>query len=79
MRAHHVRAQENEMNPFTKQPHTVAYKKILEARKKLPVYAQMKEFYEMVSEMRPRTRRGGQTAPLQARGRSSRPSSSRQS
>ena len=37
------------MNPFNKQPHTVQYKKILEARKKLPVYAQMAEFYEMVS------------------------------
>jgi pre-mRNA-splicing factor ATP-dependent RNA helicase DHX15/PRP43 len=37
------------VNPFTKQPLSVGYKKILEARKKLPVFAQMKEFYEMVS------------------------------
>ena len=37
------------MNPFTKEPHTAQYKKILEARKKLPVYAQMDEFYKMVS------------------------------
>ena len=37
------------MNPFNKQPHTAQYKKILETRKKLPVYGQMSEFYEMVS------------------------------
>ena len=36
------------MNPFTKQPLSPSYKKILEARKKLPVFAQMEEFYEMV-------------------------------
>jgi pre-mRNA-splicing factor ATP-dependent RNA helicase DHX15/PRP43 len=41
--------QEGDVNPFTKQPHSASYKKILELRKKLPVYAQMKEFYEMVS------------------------------
>jgi pre-mRNA-splicing factor ATP-dependent RNA helicase DHX15/PRP43 len=36
------------VNPFTKLPHTTQYKNILEARKKLPVYAQMEEFYEIV-------------------------------
>jgi pre-mRNA-splicing factor ATP-dependent RNA helicase DHX15/PRP43 len=41
--------QEGDVNPFTKQPHSASYKKILEVRKKLPVYAQMKGFYEMVS------------------------------
>ncbi|KAG1810652.1 P-loop containing nucleoside triphosphate hydrolase protein [Suillus subaureus] len=30
-------ALEHDLNPFTKQPHTAQYKKILEARKKLPV------------------------------------------
>ncbi|KAH7914909.1 P-loop containing nucleoside triphosphate hydrolase protein [Hygrophoropsis aurantiaca] len=40
-------ALEHEINPFTKQPHTQQYRKILEARKKLPVYAQMDEFYKM--------------------------------
>lgn len=42
---------EGDVNPFTKKPHSATYKKILEARKKLPVYAQMKEFYEMVSAL----------------------------
>ncbi|KAF7363353.1 putative pre-mRNA-splicing factor ATP-dependent RNA helicase prp43 [Mycena sanguinolenta] len=42
-------ALENDINPFTKQPHSAQYKKILEARKKLPVYAQMDDFYKMVS------------------------------
>jgi pre-mRNA-splicing factor ATP-dependent RNA helicase DHX15/PRP43 len=37
------------MNPFTKQPHSAQYKKILAGRKKLPVFAQMAEFYKMVS------------------------------
>ncbi|KAG2352270.1 hypothetical protein BDR07DRAFT_890944 [Suillus spraguei] len=39
-------ALEHDLNPFTKQPHTAQYKKILEARKKLPVFAQMTEFYK---------------------------------
>lgn len=38
------------MNPFTKKPHTPQYKKILEARKKLPVYTQMDEFMKIFSE-----------------------------
>lgn len=39
---------EGDVNPFTKQSHSTQYKKILEARKKLPVYAQMNEFLKMV-------------------------------
>ena len=42
-------SQEGNENPFTRLPHSTQYFKILEARKKLPVYAQMAEFYEMVS------------------------------
>jgi pre-mRNA-splicing factor ATP-dependent RNA helicase DHX15/PRP43 len=41
--------QEGDINPFTKQTHSPQYKKILEARKKLPVYAQMDEFLKIVS------------------------------
>ena len=41
--------QEHDTNPFTKQPHSAQYRKILESRKKLPVFAQMDEFYKMVS------------------------------
>lgn len=44
-----TKVMEGEVNPFTKKPHTSQYKKILEARKKLPVFAQMSEFYDMVS------------------------------
>ncbi|THH27268.1 hypothetical protein EUX98_g6929 [Antrodiella citrinella] len=40
---------DGDTNPFTKRPYTVQYRKILEARKKLPVYARMKEFFDMVS------------------------------
>lgn len=40
-----------DINPFTKQPHSANYKKILEARKKLPVYAQMSQFLDMVSRL----------------------------
>ncbi|TDL23390.1 P-loop containing nucleoside triphosphate hydrolase protein [Rickenella mellea] len=43
-------ALEGDVNPFTKQPHSASYKKILEARKKLPVYAQMAEFYKVFTE-----------------------------
>ncbi|KAJ7156069.1 P-loop containing nucleoside triphosphate hydrolase protein [Mycena crocata] len=42
-----VKALEHDINPFTKQPHSAQYKKILESRKKLPVYAQMNDFFEM--------------------------------
>ncbi|KAG0695848.1 P-loop containing nucleoside triphosphate hydrolase protein [Suillus ampliporus] len=43
-------ALEHDLNPFTKQPHTGQYKKILEARKKLPVFAQMTEFYKIFNK-----------------------------
>ncbi|KAG0696546.1 P-loop containing nucleoside triphosphate hydrolase protein [Suillus ampliporus] len=43
-------ALEHDLNPFTKQPHTAQYKKILEARKKLPVFAQMTEFYKIFNK-----------------------------
>ncbi|KAI0317028.1 hypothetical protein OF83DRAFT_1123433 [Amylostereum chailletii] len=43
------KALEGDVNPFTKQPHSASYHKILKARQKLPVYAQMEEFYNMVS------------------------------
>ncbi|KAI0925255.1 hypothetical protein AcV7_005538 [Taiwanofungus camphoratus] len=39
-----------DINPFTKKPHSDQYKKILEMRKKLPVYAQMEEFYKMARD-----------------------------
>jgi pre-mRNA-splicing factor ATP-dependent RNA helicase DHX15/PRP43 len=41
--------QEGNENPFTRLPHSPQYLKILEARKKLPVFTQMAEFYKMVS------------------------------
>ncbi|KZT01300.1 P-loop containing nucleoside triphosphate hydrolase protein [Laetiporus sulphureus 93-53] len=44
------KAMEGNINPFTKQPLTPQYKKILEVRKKLPVYAQMNEFLKMFSD-----------------------------
>ncbi|KAH6879690.1 pre-mRNA-splicing factor ATP-dependent RNA helicase PRP43 [Coprinopsis sp. MPI-PUGE-AT-0042] len=43
-------ALESDVNPFTQQPHTAQYRKILEARKKLPVFAQMDEFLTMFNE-----------------------------
>ncbi|KZT30283.1 P-loop containing nucleoside triphosphate hydrolase protein [Neolentinus lepideus HHB14362 ss-1] len=44
------KALESDVNPFTNTPHTPQYKKILEVRKKLPVYSQMDEFYKIFSE-----------------------------
>ncbi|KAG6860462.1 DEAH-box ATP-dependent RNA helicase prp43 [Termitomyces sp. Mi166 len=44
------KAMEHDINPFTKQPLSGQYKKILEARKKLPVYAKMDEFFQMFSD-----------------------------
>ena len=41
--------QDGKENPFTRLPHSDQYYKMLEARKKLPVYAQMDEFYKLVS------------------------------
>ncbi|KAH9939678.1 P-loop containing nucleoside triphosphate hydrolase protein [Epithele typhae] len=42
-----TKALHHEHNPFTKRPHSTQYKKILEARKKLPVFGQMDEFLKM--------------------------------
>ncbi|KAF8885213.1 P-loop containing nucleoside triphosphate hydrolase protein [Infundibulicybe gibba] len=44
------KAMEQDVNPFTKQPLSPQYKKILETRKKLPVFSQMDEFYNMFSK-----------------------------
>lgn len=41
--------QEGDVNPFTKQPYSANYKKILKMRKELPVYSKMDELYRMVS------------------------------
>ncbi|KAF5345483.1 hypothetical protein D9756_010451 [Leucocoprinus leucothites] len=43
-------AADHDLNPFTKAPHTAQYRKILEARKKLPVFAQMDDFLEMFNK-----------------------------
>ncbi|KAG2071377.1 P-loop containing nucleoside triphosphate hydrolase protein [Suillus decipiens] len=40
----------HDLNPFTKQPHTAQYKKILQARSMLPVFAQMSEFYKILNK-----------------------------
>ena len=45
--------QDSTENPFTRLPHSDRYHKILEARKKLPVYTQMDDFYKMVSSTLP--------------------------
>ncbi|KAG6330078.1 hypothetical protein ID866_9010, partial [Astraeus odoratus] len=44
------KALEHEVNPFTKVLHTPQYRKILEARKKLPVFSQMDEFFKMFNQ-----------------------------
>ncbi|KAE9399667.1 P-loop containing nucleoside triphosphate hydrolase protein [Gymnopus androsaceus JB14] len=44
------KAMGHDLNPFTKRPHSAEYKKILEVRKGLPVYAQMNEFLEMFTK-----------------------------
>jgi pre-mRNA-splicing factor ATP-dependent RNA helicase DHX15/PRP43 len=52
VRAEQVRrAMDGDVNPFTKRPVSATYKKIMEARKKLPVYGHMDEFYEIVSAL----------------------------
>ncbi|KAG2112206.1 P-loop containing nucleoside triphosphate hydrolase protein, partial [Suillus discolor] len=43
-------ALEHDINPFTNQPHTAQYKKILESRKTLPVFAHMAEFYKIFNK-----------------------------
>ncbi|KAF9269099.1 P-loop containing nucleoside triphosphate hydrolase protein [Marasmius fiardii PR-910] len=44
------KALDHETNPFTKKPHTAQYRKILETRRKLPVFGQMDDFLTMFSE-----------------------------
>ena len=47
--ADHVRsAMNSDVNPFTKQPVSATYKRIMESRKKLPVYGFMQTFYSRV-------------------------------
>lgn len=41
-------AQDGDVNPFSRKPFSQSYRKILEGRKKLPVYERMGEFYELV-------------------------------
>ncbi|KAI0288751.1 P-loop containing nucleoside triphosphate hydrolase protein [Russula brevipes] len=41
---------EGNENPFTRLPHSPQYHKILEARKKLPVFTQMDEFYKIFTK-----------------------------
>ena len=43
------RAMDGSVNPFTKHPVSDMYKKIMESRKKLPIYGHMQEFYRIVS------------------------------
>ncbi|KAI1796706.1 P-loop containing nucleoside triphosphate hydrolase protein [Ganoderma leucocontextum] len=43
-------ALEGDVNPFTKCPHSQSYKRILDSRKKLPIFAQMNEFYKMFNK-----------------------------
>ncbi|KAG8894315.1 DEAH-box ATP-dependent RNA helicase prp43, partial [Tulasnella sp. 417] len=45
-----VNIMDGEINPFTKKTLTPAYKKILEGRKKLPVFAQIQEFYDLYTK-----------------------------
>ncbi|KAL4081036.1 P-loop containing nucleoside triphosphate hydrolase protein [Scleroderma citrinum] len=44
------KALEHEVNPFTQEPHTPQYRDILEARKKLPVFLHMDEFFKVFNE-----------------------------
>ncbi|KAI0653665.1 pre-mRNA-splicing factor ATP-dependent RNA helicase PRP43 [Cubamyces menziesii] len=45
-----LKAMEGDVNPFTKRPHSAQYKKILEARKKLPVFGQMDDFLKIFTK-----------------------------
>jgi len=51
--------QEGKENPFTRLLHSPQYHRILETRNKLPVFAQMDEFYELVSPAPPSVYDGG--------------------
>ncbi|KAA1470773.1 pre-mRNA-splicing factor ATP-dependent RNA helicase PRP43 [Dentipellis sp. KUC8613] len=51
VKAHQVqKAMEDEYNAFTGKPHSAQYQKLLQVRKKLPVFTQMEEFYEMFAK-----------------------------
>jgi len=43
------RAMSGDVNPFTKQPVSATYKRIMESRRRLPVYGYMQTFYSTVS------------------------------
>ncbi|EIW52885.1 pre-mRNA-splicing factor ATP-dependent RNA helicase PRP43 [Trametes versicolor FP-101664 SS1] len=45
-----LKAMESDTNPFSKKPHSAQYKKILQDRKKLPVFSQMDQFLKMFSQ-----------------------------
>ncbi|KAG9013115.1 DEAH-box ATP-dependent RNA helicase prp43 [Tulasnella sp. 427] len=45
-----VAIMDGEINPFTKKPLSPTYKKILMGRKKLPVFAQIQEFYDLYTK-----------------------------
>ncbi len=47
--AHVLSFQEGSINPFTQRKLSPQYKNILATRRKLPVYARMDEFYQLVS------------------------------
>ncbi|KAJ3746064.1 P-loop containing nucleoside triphosphate hydrolase protein [Lentinula detonsa] len=44
------KALDHQLNPFTKQPHSAQYRKILETRRALPVFSQMDDFLELFSK-----------------------------
>lgn len=46
---HVRRAMNSDVNPFTGQPVSATYRRIMESRKKLPVYGFMQTFYGIVS------------------------------
>ncbi|KAJ3733220.1 P-loop containing nucleoside triphosphate hydrolase protein [Lentinula guzmanii] len=44
------KAMNHQLNPFTKQPHSAQYRRILETRHALPVFSQMDDFLELFSK-----------------------------
>jgi pre-mRNA-splicing factor ATP-dependent RNA helicase DHX15/PRP43 len=60
-------SQDGKENPFTRSPHSDQYYKILKARKKLPVYEQMDEFYKLVSSELPFVCEGNRTHGTKAK------------
>ncbi|KAI9059376.1 pre-mRNA-splicing factor ATP-dependent RNA helicase PRP43 [Trametes sanguinea] len=45
-----LEAMRGDVNPFTKRPYSVEYKRILEGREKLPVFTKMDEFLQMFNK-----------------------------